>query len=350
MNSGTDTPKLAFSWNGLPQYAARLIRRSIDVLGEPCVVVGSEPSVPISGVEMALEQKVYWVDPAVRLSWSELGLEVPEVFVQSGWSYPAFTSLGKEVKKSGGTIIGLSDANWRRDLRQLVIGPLYFRLFLRRRFDAFLVPGRQGKKLLQYLGMEESVVYTGMYAADSKLFPPGPPIQERPKQFLYVGQFIDRKNVLLLCEVFLQFSKRQPDWTLKLCGSGELFKQIPVSDKILLESFVQPEELAKVFHESRFLILPSKKEAWGLVVHEACLTGTALLLSDAVGSADDFLCNKNGFAFSFNDRDALLASMLAAAECDEAWFREAQAISLERSAQFSTDRFAATILKIIDRG
>ena len=95
------SPRIAFSWNGLPQYAARQIRAAIDQIGEPCIVVGSKPAIPVAGMESALRCQIDWVDADEPLSWRALGYEVPEIFVQSGWSYPAFSSLGAQVKASG---------------------------------------------------------------------------------------------------------------------------------------------------------------------------------------------------------------------------------------------------------
>ena len=100
----TQWPKssIAFSWNGLPQYAARLLRGALDDLGEACAIVGSKPTVPVEGMEHALGQPVHWVDAAKTVSWHALGLQVPRLFFQSGWSYPAFSALGAEVKQLGG--------------------------------------------------------------------------------------------------------------------------------------------------------------------------------------------------------------------------------------------------------
>src|SRR5476651_1196966 len=94
--------RIAISWNGLPQYAARLIRGALDELGEECVVLGSRPTVPVEGMERALGQPILWLDADQPVRWRELGLEVPFIYVQSGWSYPAFSALGAEVKARGG--------------------------------------------------------------------------------------------------------------------------------------------------------------------------------------------------------------------------------------------------------
>jgi glycosyltransferase involved in cell wall biosynthesis len=338
---------IAFSWDGLPYYAAKLIKASIDRLGEPCVVVASKPSVPIQGVECVLSQPVHWINSYKPISWSQLGLKVPNIFIQSGWSYPAFLSLGHEVKAAGGRVIGLSDANWRNDFRQLVLGPIAFRLLHRRNFDAMLVPGLQGQKLMQYFGMPQDRIFKGLYAADSSLFTAGSALHSRPKEFLFVGQFIERKFVIELAKAFIRFSEHHPEWRLILCGGGDLVGRIPRSTNISIEPFTQPKELVKRFNAARFLVLPSIQEAWGLVVHEATLCGCALILSDAIGSADDLASPNNGVFFKAGDEDDLLRALNDAAARDALWLQNAEAESRHVASKFSSQLFADSVASLV---
>lgn len=299
-------------------------------------------------MERVLSQKVHWIDADRPVTWCELGLGVPAIFVQSGWSYPAFCSLGHEVKAAGGRVIGLSDANWRGDIRQLVLGPVAFRLRHRRHFDAMMVPGHQGERLMRYFGMPPERVRHGMYAADPTIFVGGPPLKSRPKEFLFVGQFIARKDVLGLARAFTRFSEVHPEWTLRLCGSGVQHDEIPAHPRIHVEGFVQPEELARRFHRARFFALPSRKEAWGLVVHEAALCGCALILSDAIGSADDLATERNSIRFRAGDENDLIRAIEQGASCDEAWLDGAERESLRLAGQFSPQRFATEIAEVIE--
>jgi glycosyltransferase involved in cell wall biosynthesis len=339
--------EIAISWNGLPQYAARLIRGAINELGTPCAVIGSRPSVPVEGMERVLGQSVHWVDAARPLSWRELKLEVPRVFVQSGWGYPAFSALGAQVKAAGGRVVGLSDANWRGDFRQMVLGSIAFRVSKRRRFDAMLVPGRQGERLMRWLGMPQEVVKIGMYGADPEVFQSSDDITSRPKRFLFVGQFIERKDVLGLCNAFLRFAPGHPEWTLQLCGSGPQHELIPRHPRIVIEPFVQPEALAERYRQARFFVLPSLEEAWGLVVHEAALSGCALLLSDRIGSADDLCNSRNGTRFRAGSEDDLLRGLESAASRDDTWLRDASSESRRLAAYFGPERFGRELAKLI---
>ncbi len=342
-------PRIAISWNGLPQYAAREIRVAIDYIGRDCIVVGSKPTVPVEGMERVLGCRVDWVDASKPVTWAELEHEVPDIFVQSGWSYPAFSALGAEVKARGGRVIGLSDANWRGDFRQMVLGPVGFRVRHRSRFDAMLVPGAQGSRLMSWFGIPKGKIHTGMYGADPSLFRGGPPLAERPKTFLFVGQFIARKDVLGLARAFVRFSAAHPEWNLRICGGGEQKALIPAHPKITVEDFVQPEQLAQRFFEARFFVLPSLVEAWGLVVHEAASAGCGLVLSDAIGSADDLSTAENAVRFKAGRQDDLLRALTEAAAFDAARLAKAEAVSRGLAAEFGPERFGREVAGLIEQ-
>jgi glycosyltransferase involved in cell wall biosynthesis len=341
--------RIAFSWNGLPQFAARLIRGALDRVGENSIVVGSRPSVPVLGMEEALNRPVHWLEASQATNWQVLGCEVPDIFVQSGWAYPAFSSLGREVKQRGGYVIGLSDANWRGDFRQLVLGALAFRALHRRHFDAMIVPGRQGQRLMRWFGMPAHLVRSGMLGADPTLFGGGDPLPLRPRTFLFAGQFIARKDVIGLANAFIRFSRARPEWTLHLCGGGEQRKLIPRHARIIVEDFVQPALLAEHFRHAQFFVLPSLFEAWGQVVHEASLSGCALVLSDCIGSADDLATERNGIRFQAGNEDDLVRALHEAADFDDARLLEAGMESLRLARDFGPDRFGREVADLIDR-
>jgi glycosyltransferase involved in cell wall biosynthesis len=341
--------QIVFSWNGLPQYAARLVRAAIERLNMPSIVIGSRPEVPIEGMEVILNSQVLWVDSKKIITWNDIGCKPPKVYIQSGWSYQAFSSLGKEAKAAGSLVIGLSDANWRGDFRQLFLGPIAFRLLYKRHFDAIIVPGRQGFKLMRYFGFPRSRIRLGMYGADSNIFNGGSPIIERPKTFLYVGQFVERKNILILTKAFLKFSENVSGWTLRLVGSGHLRDQIPTDPRVVVESFVQPEKLCEYYRNARFFILPSSTEAWGLVVHEAALSGCGLLLSDAIGSKEDLASEVNSIEFKANNTESIARALTEASTFDHERLIRVEAESRRLAEQFGPHRFAEEVESILKK-
>jgi glycosyltransferase involved in cell wall biosynthesis len=340
-------PPVAFSWNGLPQYAARLLRGALDTIGGDCAIIGSRPQVPVEGMEQALRHPIHWVDADKPVRWRDLGLDVPHIYFQSGWAYPAFSALGAEVKQQGGRVIGMSDANWRGDFRQIALGAAAFRLKYRSHFDAMLVPGKQGRRLMRWFGLPQARIRCGMYGADPAIFGGGPPLSSRPKTFLYVGQFIARKDVLGLSEAFLRFAAKHTGWRLHLIGGGEQRDRIPRHPRILIEDFVQPEELAARFHAARFFVLPSLMEAWGLVVHEAALCGCGLVLSGRIGSADDLCTPLNGVRFRAGDIASLENALTNAAGFDAAQLCAADTESRKLAAHFGPERFAREVRALV---
>ncbi len=337
-------PPAAFSWHGLPQYAARQLAAAIAAIGQDCPVVGSRAEVPIQGVEAALGRPVNWVEASHRTNWAKLGLPVPKIFFQSGWAYPAFNSLGDEVRAAGGKVCLLMDNNWRGDFRQWLGAP-WFRVFQRPKFEAVLVPGKSGRRLARWYGMPDERIFEGMYGADSRLFFNGPPLTERPKRIIFVGQYIERKGCVPLARAFASVAHLLPDWELNMYGSGPLQSAIPSHSQIKVHGFIQPEQLGALYREARIFALPSRSEAWGLVVHEAALSGCQLLLSDAIGAASDFATAQNSRTFRPDDEAGMASALVGLARSDN--LVAAQAASVSAATSHGPSVFAARISTLI---
>ena len=335
---------IAFSWNGLPQYAARLLAAVSQERGQPFPVIGSRPAVPVGGIEEALGWPAHWVEAAQPVSWKELGLPVPKVFFQSGWAYPAFNSLGDEVRAAGGKVCLLMDNNWRGDLRQ-ILGAPWFRACQRRKFSAVLVPGKSGRRLARWYGMPDEKIFEGMYGADPRLFFNGPPLSERPQRIIFVGQYIERKGCVPLARAFASVAHLLPGWELCMYGSGPFQSAIPAHPQIKVHGFVQPEQLGALYREARIFALPSHSEAWGLVVHEAALSGCQLLLSEAIGSAPDFASSHNSRLFKPGDESGMASAMLELAQFEAPGV--SQAASVAAASSHGPTIFAKRVSQIV---
>jgi glycosyltransferase involved in cell wall biosynthesis len=339
---------IAFSWQGLPQYAARQLRPAIAQLGQACSVIGTRPEVPIQGMEDALGQPIHWVDGAQVVRWADLGLAVPHVFFQAGWSCPAFNALGDEVRAAGGKVCLLMDNDWRGNLRQW-FGGAWFRLAMKRKFAAVMVPGRSGRRLARWYGFAQEEIFEGLYGAAPAVFFDGPPLATRPKRILFVGQYIVRKDCVGLATAFAAVADQLPEWELHLYGSGPLQDKIPAHPRIRVNRFVQPAELGALYRSARIFALPSLSEAWGLVVHEAALSGCQLLLSDTIGSRDDFATQKNAAEFPAGDRVALAQAILQLATAEDYALARAQAESRALAATHGPAVFADRVTAVVKK-
>jgi glycosyltransferase involved in cell wall biosynthesis len=190
---------------------------------------------------------------------------------------------------------------------------------------------------------------TRLYGADPTLFNGGPPMIARLKGFVFVGQFIDRKNVLGLAEAFVDTADQIPEWTLNLCGSGPQADQLPTHPRLLVRGFLQPPELAQILRNARCLVLPSREEHWGLVVHEAALSGCALALSTAVGAADDLARPENAVLFPPGDRRAIAQALVELASWDTARWTAAEETSRRLALGFGPDPFADSVTALVEK-
>jgi glycosyltransferase involved in cell wall biosynthesis len=339
--------RIVISWDGLPQYAARLLKEFLKSNYQSISIIGTKPVVPIKGMEEIIGKEIIWINKDHEsLTWGLLNLPVPEIFVQSGWSIKPFADLAGEVRSNGGKIIGLADNNFRGNIRQF-FGALRFHLYPEGKFNAVMVPGISGLRLMKFYGFPEEKIRTGMYGADPTLFSNGPKLTDRPREILFVGQFIKRKGVLKLCNAFIRLNKLYPDWRLRLCGSGEMKSQIPDSHCIIVDDFVQPELLSEIYKKARFFVLPSTRESWGLVVHEAALSGCALLLSSKVGSIPDLANNDNSIIFRPRSENEIYKSLKKAVEWNEDQYLTAQNTSVELAGSFGPTVFAKSLEELL---
>ena len=372
---------ICITWNGFPQYAARCVCALTHLMkNERIVVVATPPSVPIKGMESVCGCDIIWVDSCDKCRIEEIVGEIPRVIFLSGWSVPVFERFRIEVKRNGGLAILMSDRNWAMSNQmgslfgrcKLIIIEILrfirFKFMFKNKYDIFLVPGKSGAKLMKSYGIPEDKIFTGMYSADKTLFHNGNKLSCRAKKIIYVGRFVDCKNVLRMIEAFIKaLNGNRRGWTFMLFGSGPLKDEIQKkalryrsilskNDAIIqINDFKQPEELAHYYREARLFCLPSIKEPWGVVVHEAALSGCLLLLGN-VGSIPDFLMRRdvgdgyvNGYVFNPYSILDMTEAISRAMDMTNNELNLAQETSLKMADSFCVDRFANSVKNIVEK-
>ena len=340
---GSSAAALAIAWPGLPPYAVACVREFARSCGRHVLLIGTSPDTPFASEEAVAGVTIVWVDPHdVAVTWERYLAVPPACFIVGGWHVPAFNALAQQTRRAGGKVALMMDNRWRGDLRQR-LAPLVFRTRYRGHFSAALVPGKAARDYAIRLGLPADRVFMGMYGADPAVFRPGPPLADRPRRFLFVGRLEERKGIRELSEAWRRVHARLPDWELRVIGCGPLRGEMPDLPRMTVQDFLQPSDLAPEYREARFLVLPSHEDHWGLVVHEAALSGCGLVLSRNVGARLDLASDRNAIVVEPRRPDCLAEGLVAAAAMDGPSLTAAAEESVSLASGFGPAAFATSL-------
>ena len=295
-------------WEGFP--ACGLLTKKVLIEYPDTVLMATRPKVAFEGLEDMLGHKIVWLEDPNDI-WEMRDQYADRNFIlHTGWRYPGWRKYDQLQKKSvGAATVVVVDNSYRGDLRQHM-GAAYFRLYLKRFFDAAFVPGQQGVKLMQFLGMPEDRIFTGNYGASEDIYFPTSLITERPKSFFYVGQLIERKGVDVMLEAFKQYRSKGGTWDLTIAGSGPLEDLCKDLDGITFLGFTQPDKVAALLNQSRVLLVPSRHDNWGTVVAEGAACGMHIVSTTATAASHDIITDrKNGIVLDDLTVENLLQAM-----------------------------------------
>ena len=347
MTRGSSHRSIVIAWQGLPFYARRCLRHFREQFPSTNVhVVTSRLSDDLDVVQDECGYPVIVTDSESRTSFSRLGLVTPDHLFVTSWYHAAYRSLAREAKRSGAPVTTMVDNLLYSPRRQLGDAWL-FRLRVRRLFDDAWVPGRAGQQFMRFLGMAEDRVWTGLYSADAEVFHPPASADQDRDGIVFVGQFIVRKGLEELWRAWKTMPPGVP--ALTLIGDGPLRPSL-AAEGAPVEAYLRPVELAKRLRSASALILPSRIDHWGVVIHEAVLSGCLVLATRHCGAVHDLVVHGvNGFVMA----DCSVTSTTQALD----WFRRltpgelarARRVSVELAERFSCAKWTATVEAIVSK-
>jgi glycosyltransferase involved in cell wall biosynthesis len=132
-----------------------------------------------------------------------------------------------------------------------------------------------------------------------------------PDRFqLYAGRLTEGKGVYELAEARDLLGSSAPP--LVVAGEGPLAAVVSRGTGTTLLGFRNETELAELYALAEATVVPSRAETWGVVVNEALASGCPVIVSDAVGAAEDLVRDgENGHVFSAGDSRALAKALRA---------------------------------------
>ena len=163
--------------------------------------------------------------------------------------------------------------------------------------DAIIAVSRHIEKLLTGLGVDArkiNVIYSGV--------DPQPPAVEGERRVVFIGALVWQKGVDTLIEAFKDIKRSFPDATLVIVGDGgerenleSQAQRLGLKD-ILFTGYL--EDLDNIFTSQTVLVLPSRKEGFGLTLLEAMARGVPVVGSKSGGIPEIIHDGRNGYLFS----------------------------------------------------
>jgi glycosyltransferase involved in cell wall biosynthesis len=169
------------------------------------------------------------------------------------------------------------------------------------------------------------------------------------RNLLFVGSLVERKGVRELIGAALIMEPDEPDWALHLVGAGPLREELEATTtaagkeaNFRFHGLRPPADVAELLGVANGFVLPTKREAWGLVINEAMACGVPVVTSPWAGATRDLITHGlTGYVVEPNDTRSLATVMSRLVSGDPVCAAVGQAgaeairakASLERSAE-----------------
>jgi len=217
-----------------------------------------------------------------------------------------FSRKKVQIGLESDTLLNIPINPFKKAFKRLVLSFLFKREFI------YGLPGGFGShtNLFKHYGMrDDKIVILPMVIDNSKF--------HKKKHnsiftFLFVGRFIELKNINLILQSFLKLQQKKVQ--INLVGEGELFNELSTrynNSNIHFLGKKYGDDLVNTYSNADCVILASKSEQWGLVVNEAMASGLPVICSKFVGANYDLIENKNtGLIFDPEKEGDLTKKML----------------------------------------
>jgi glycosyltransferase involved in cell wall biosynthesis len=231
----------------------------------------------------------------------------PSLIYVSGWMDKGYLVAAKYARSKKIKVVCGIDNQFYGSLRQW-FARLFSWYLLKPYFSYIWVPGRLQYEYARFLGFSKDKIVFNLYSGDVKIFSEAfLQRKEINHKILFVGRFHMIKGIDILWKAFIELKNDIPnDWKLHFIGNGSLKDCIPKHPDIIVSDFMSSDNMATVAKDAAIFCLPSRKESWGVVIHEFAAAGLPLLTSSCCGANSEFLINGfNGLIFERNNQKDL---------------------------------------------
>lgn len=136
--------------------------------------------------------------------------------------------------------------------------------------------------------------------------------ENRGITILQVGHLLEQKRVHVTIRSFAEIQKAHPEAALTLIGEGpkrreleNLCRKLGLSNFVRFTGQVPNARVLEEMMKSRFFILPSVREGFGIVYLEAMASGCVTVGTEGEGIADLIISGENGFLVPPDNPEAI---------------------------------------------
>ncbi len=209
--------------------------------------------------------------------------------------------------------------------------------------DVYLSAGEKSAQTLKKVAKGKEVIpyfFSSLYERELREHELVSKKSERNDTVLVVGQYFDYKGM----DVALEVARKDKAHKYKFVGTGirteDFIKDNNICDEnIEVIPFLQKLELEEEYQKCRMLLLPSRRECWGLVVNEAASFGTPIVSTWGSGAAVEFLSDEYPqYLAEPENPDSLLCAIEKLRESDaisysEYLIKKSESYSIEASVK-----------------
>lgn len=303
--------------------------------------------------DLTVAAKMRAIRAAVR------GCEV--VFVGIPYSDPAIIGLSWLWRAGGKRVVLMTESKaddaprrwWREAGKRMLL----------RAYDAAMVGGPRQVAYLRALGFGGRTIcegYDTISVTRLRQLAGGEPVRWAERPFLFVGRFVDKKNLFGLLAGYARYvaASGKGARRLVMAGDGPLrdalqqrARELGVETLIDWPGFLDAAATARTIDRALALCLVSTTEQWGLVVNEAVALGVPVIISANVGARETLVRDgESGIVLERADDPAELAQAMRAMAQDEGRWEDMRAAGKALAPAGDVARFAAAAAKLIADG
>lgn len=157
---------------------------------------------------------------------------------------------------------------------------------------AYLTAGEEAAHSVKAVAGERNVTPYYFSSLTEEEVRAAPKAAQRDSVILVAGQYFPYKGL----DVALAAARMAPELRFRFVGMGrrtERFcRKYPIPENVEILPFLQKQALEREYQTCALLVLPSRRECWGLVIQEAAAFGAPVVSTWGSGAAVEFLSRR----------------------------------------------------------